>query len=79
MKNGRGFGPAHHRQESNMAKIKMLVSLAGSDFVHEAGSIIDVTDAEALRYVDAGIAENIESAPIERATKKTAVEKAVKV
>lgn len=61
-----------------MAKVRLLTSMAGADFVHEQGSIIDVTDAVALRYVEAGIAENIESAPIERAVKKVAVEKAVK-
>ena len=61
-----------------MAKIRMLTSMAGTDFVFEQGAIVDVTDAEAVRYVDAGIAEALVSAPIERAIKKTAVEKAVK-
>ena len=61
-----------------MAKVRMLVSMAGTDFVHEQGSVIDVTEAEALRYVEAGIAEAMQSAPVERAVKKVAVEKAVK-
>jgi len=61
-----------------MAKVRLLTSMAGFDFVHEQGAIIDVTDVEAVRYVEVGIAENVESAPIERAVKKVAVEKAVK-
>lgn len=61
-----------------MAKVRMLTSMAGFDFVFEQGAIVDVTDAEALRYVAAGIAEAMTSAPIERAVKKAAVEKAVK-
>ncbi len=61
-----------------MAKVRLLTSMAGFDFVHEQGEIIDVTDIEAVRYVAAGVAENIESAPVERAVKKVAVEKAVK-
>jgi hypothetical protein len=61
-----------------MAKVRLLTSMAGADFVHDQGAIIDVTDAEAVRYVAAGIAENVESVPVERAVKKVAVEKAVK-
>jgi len=61
-----------------MAKVRLLTSMAGIDFSHDQGAIIDVTDAVASRYVEAGIAENVETAPIERATKKVAVEKAVK-
>lgn len=61
-----------------MAKVRLLTSMAGIDFSHDQGAIIDVTDDEAIRYVEAGIAENVEAAPIERATKKVAVEKAVK-
>jgi hypothetical protein len=61
-----------------MAKVRLLTSMAGFDFVHEQGEIIDVTEIEAVRYVAAGVAENIESAPVERAVKKVAVEKAVK-
>lgn len=61
-----------------MAKVRLLTSMAGADFSYDQGSIIDVTDVEAVRYVEAGIAENVESAPIERAVKKVAVEKAVK-
>jgi len=61
-----------------MAKVRLLTSMAGADFVHDQGAIIDVTNVEAVRYVEAGIAENVESSPIERAVKKVAVEKAVK-
>ena len=61
-----------------MAKVRLLTSMAGADFVHDQGAIIDVTEIEAVRYVAAGIAENVESVPVERAVKKVAVEKAVK-
>lgn len=61
-----------------MAKVRLLTSMAGMDFSHDQGDIIDVTDLEAMRYVAAGIAESVVSAPIERAVKKAAVEKAMK-
>jgi hypothetical protein len=61
-----------------MAKVRLLTSMAGADFVHDQGAIIDVTDVEAVRYVAAGIAENVESVPTERAVKKVTLEKAVK-
>jgi hypothetical protein len=63
-----------------MAKIRMLTSMAGVNFVYNTGDIIDVTDAEAARYVEAGIAEGLggSDAKVERAVKKTSFEKAVK-
>jgi hypothetical protein len=62
-----------------MAKIKLLTSLAGIDFSHNAGDIIDCNDAEAKRYIDAGFAEPIETASkVEKATaKRNKVETAV--
>lgn len=63
-----------------MAKIKLLTSLAGINFSHNAGDVIDCNEAEARRYVEAGIAEAVDApAPkVERATKKRAVETATK-
>lgn len=63
-----------------MPKVRMLTSMAGVDFVHNNGDIIDVTDAEAARFVAAGIAESLggSDAKVERAIKKVSPEKAVK-
>jgi ABC-type nitrate/sulfonate/bicarbonate transport system substrate-binding protein len=63
-----------------MAKIRLLTSMAGINFSHDKGEIIDCTDAQALRYVEAGIAEAIVSdePKIERAVKKGVTEKAIK-
>lgn len=63
-----------------MAKVKLLTSMAGVDFVHNMGDVIECSDQTAQRYIEAGIAEALVSAEpkIERAVKKLAVEKAVK-
>lgn len=63
-----------------MAKVKLLTSMAGIDFSHNAGDVIDCNDAEAKRFIDAGIAEALTSdAPkIERAVKKPRIETATK-
>lgn len=64
-----------------MAKVRFLTSMAGIDFVHNVGDVIDCADDVAQRYIDAGIvAAFVETeAKVERATKKIAVEKAAKV
>lgn len=59
-------------------KIKLLTSMAGINFSHDAGSEIEVDDVTASRYINAGIAEAVRSAPIERATSRTKTEKAIK-
>lgn len=63
-----------------MPKIKLLTSMAGIDFSHNAGDIVDCNDAEAKRFIDAGIAEAVEAAApkIEKATAKRKVETATK-
>ena len=63
-----------------MAKVRLLTSMAGIDFSHNMGDVIDCTDEVAARYIAAGIAEGFADAEpkIERASKKVAVEKAVK-
>ena len=62
-----------------MAQVRLLTSMAGIDFSHIQGDVIDCNDAEAKRYIDAGIAEAVNAAaPIERAVKKSRAEKAVR-
>jgi hypothetical protein len=61
-----------------MAQVKLLTSMAGIDFSHNEGDIIDCNAAEAKRYIDAGIAEAVSAPKIERAVKKRKVETAVK-
>jgi len=60
-----------------MPKVKLLTSMAGINFSHNAGDVIDCNDAEALRFIDAGIAEAF-SAPVERAVKTKKTQKAVR-
>jgi len=53
--------------------------MAGIDFSHNQGDVIDCNEAEAKRFIDAGIAESVNSpAPIERAVKKSRAEKTVR-
>ena len=62
-------------------KLKLLQSMAGINFSHNAGDIIEINDPDAIqRYIERGIAEPIEPTPVkETATKKTpAKRKAVK-
>jgi len=57
-----------------------LTSMAGIDFSHNSGDIIDVDDAEYVRrLVENGIGEIVDQpAAVETATKKTATRKAAK-
>jgi hypothetical protein len=61
-------------------KIKLLTSMAGIDFSHNSGDIIDVDDAGYVRrLVESGIGEIVDQpAAVETATKKTATRKAAK-
>jgi len=61
-----------------MPKVRLLTSLAGIAFSHNCGDEIDCNEAEAKRFIDRGMAEAIEPPKVERAVKKTKVEKAVK-
>ncbi len=62
-----------------MPKVKLLTSMAGIDFSHNQGDVIDCNAAEAKRFVEAGIAEAVAApaAKVERAVKKTITRKAV--
>lgn len=61
-----------------MPKVKLLTSMAGIDFSHNIGDVIDCNAAEAERFVAAGIAELAEVKKTEKAVKKTFTRKAVK-
>lgn len=53
--------------------------MAGINFSHNVGDIVEINDPDALiRYVERGIAEVIEEPKVEKATKKVAAKKAVK-
>ena len=59
-------------------KVKLLTSMAGIDFSHNAGDIIDCNEEEAKRFIESGTAEPVTATKTERAVKKTATKKAVK-
>lgn len=59
-----------------MPKVKLLTSMAGINFSHNVGDVIDCNDAEAARFIAAGIAEMPEST-VERAVKKPRTRKAI--
>jgi len=61
-----------------MPKVRLLTSMAGINFSHNMGDEIDCNEAEAKRYIEAGIAEAIDAPKIEKAVKKTVTRKAVK-
>jgi len=58
-------------------KVRLLTSMAGIDFSHNQGDEIDCNEAEAKRFIEAGIAEPITAPKIERAVAKTRTKKAV--
>lgn len=60
-------------------KLKLLQSMAGIDFSHNVGDIIEVGDADAVkRYIERGIAEPVETPKKEKAVKKVAASTATK-
>lgn len=54
-----------------MPQVRLLTSMVGI-------SVIDCNEAEALRFIKAGIAEPIDGPHPEKATKKRAIRRAVK-
>lgn len=42
-------------------KLRVIHCMAGSDFVHKPGDVVEFDDAEAVRLIDAGIAEPLQS------------------
>ena len=61
-----------------MPKVRLLTSMAGINFSHNIGDEVDCNEAEAKRYIEAGIAEAIDAPKIEKAVKKAVTRKAVK-
>ena len=59
-------------------KVKMLVSMAGTDFVRNPGDCCEVSDSEAERMIEAGFAETSEDSS-KRATRKKKVETATEI
>lgn len=62
-----------------MPKVRLLTSMAGIDFSHNQGDVIDCNEAEAVRFIAAGIAEPFESVKVERAVKTQTTRKAAVV
>ena len=62
-----------------MPKVKLLTSMAGIDFSHNRGDVIDCNDAEAVRFIAAGIAEPVDAVKVERAVQKPSTRKAAKI
>lgn len=60
-----------------MPKVRLLTSMAGINFSHNAGDVIDCNEAEARRFIEGGIAEPLSETRIETATKKPRARKAV--
>lgn len=61
-----------------MPQVRLLTSMAGISFSHNQGDVIDCNEAEAVRFIKAGIAEPIDAEKPERAVKKRQVRRAVK-
>lgn len=59
-------------------RVKLLVSRATATEAQNRGDVIEVSDAEAVRMIEAGQAEPVREAVPERAMAKPKVEKAVK-
>lgn len=55
-------------------KIRMLTSMAGLDFAHQIGDIIDVEPPVAMRYCEAAVAELVDEQKSERAIPKKKAE-----
>lgn len=59
-------------------KIKLLCSRAGAGFVQNRGDEIEVGADEGMRMIEAGQAELVREAPVERAVKTGKAERAAK-
>jgi len=57
-------------------KIKLLVARASATGAQNRGDVIDVTDAEAIRMIEAGQGEAVRSVAPEKAVRKVRAEKA---
>mgnify|MGYP001287961313 CR=1 FL=1 len=55
-------------------KVRMIQCQAGVDFVRNPGDVVDVSDAEAGRMIEAGIASPLRDPPVETTTPVRAAE-----
>lgn len=51
-------------------RVRMLIGGAIGDVPHEPGDVLDVPDAQANRWVKAGIAEELDEKPSRRKSKE---------
>ena len=60
-------------------KLRLLTSMAGIDYSHNQGDIIEINDPEAAkRYIENGVAEPVAPAKEKAAKKTPAKRKAIK-
>ena len=60
-------------------QVRLLTSIAGINFSHASGDIIEVDDAYSVRLIESGQAELVdEPATVETATRKPATRKAAR-
>lgn len=59
-------------------KIKLLTARASAYGSENRGDVIDVSDAEAIRMIEAGQAEAVRELPVERAIPKAKPERSAK-
>lgn len=58
-------------------QVKLLVARAGAQGAQNRGEVIDVSTDEAARMIEAGQAEPVRGAKLEKAVKRSKSEKAV--
>ena len=59
-------------------QVKLLVSRVGANFSQARGEVVEVSDAEAVRLIEAGQAEPIRAAAPEKAVSRGKPERASK-
>lgn len=59
-------------------KVKLLVSRVGAGWAQSRGEIVEVSDSDAVSMIQAGQAEPVRAAPVERAAKPGRPEKAAR-
>ena len=59
-------------------QIRLLTSIAGIDFSHASGEIIEVDDAYSIRLIESGQAEIVDEPVVEKAIRKPTTRKAAR-
>lgn len=70
--------PSSQAEKETVMKIKLLCSRVGVGFSQNRGDEIEVGADEGQRMIDAGQAELVRAATVERAVKVTKAERSVK-